>query len=109
MENNIELINTLLGDRHTLLLMLTVGFGLLIGKVMRTFVKIVAYTVGAVALFLLGLQYLGVIYIAVNQELVVELVQALFVKARSVGVAEHLFFWVPFVYAFRSRNLLKTS
>ncbi len=109
MESNLELINTLLGDRHTLLLMLTVGFGLLIGKVMRAFVKVAAYTLGAVALFLLGLQYVGVIYIAVNQDLIIELTQALFVKARSVGVAEHLFFWLPFVYAFRSRSLLKTS
>ena len=109
MENTPEMIQHIVGDKHTLMLLLTVGFGILAGKLLRVVSKLMAYTIGFIAIILIGLQHLGVIYVVVNYEFITEIVQMVFWQAKEIGIAEHLFFWAPMVYGFRKKGALSVS
>ncbi|MDQ7051826.1 MAG: FUN14 domain-containing protein [candidate division KSB1 bacterium] len=88
------------------MLILTAGFGLLIGRIIRTMFKILAYAIGLMALVLLALQYLGLVYIVVNFDFLYDMMQWIYGQSKNLGVAEHLFFWVPMIYGLRQKRLL---
>lgn len=107
MDNTSALVQDLLANKQTFILMLTAGSGLLIGKLLRAVLRIVAYFFGFVALMLAALQYLGIIYVVVNFDFLHEIFQWLFAWAKDVGLSGHLFFWVPMLYGFRKKGLLR--
>ncbi|RMD97371.1 MAG: hypothetical protein D6814_09620 [Calditrichaeota bacterium] len=106
MESGDSLVNLIFANKQTFALILTAGFGLLIGKLLRSVVKIVAYFAAVIALIMMALQYLGIIYITVNFNFLSEIMQWIYLQAKSLGFAEHLFFWVPMVYGLKRKRVL---
>ena len=106
MESGGEMVNLLFANKQTFVLLMTSVFGLLIGKVVRTMFKVVAYFIGIIALIMMVLQYLGIIYITVNFDFLSEIMQWTYLQAKQLGFAEHLFFWVPMVYGLRRKRVL---
>lgn len=109
MENSGPFADLLFADSQTIVLLITAAFGLLIGKIVRTVSKFLAYAVGIIALFVLALQYLGIVYVIVNFDFLSEIFQWVLKQASEIGVAEHMFFWLPLVYGMRGRRLLKVG
>ncbi|MFQ5629496.1 MAG: hypothetical protein ACE5I1_12105 [bacterium] len=107
MEETGTLIEDLLANKQTFILLLTAGFGLLAGKILRAFLRIVAYILGFIALLLAGLHYLGIIYIVINFDFLHEIILWVFTWAKGIGVSGHLFFWVPLVYGLRKKSFLR--
>ncbi len=106
MDPNPEVGNFLFANKQTFVLMLTAGFGLLVGRIIRTVFKIFAYAIALMALVLLGLQYLGLVYVVVNFDFLYDISRWVYQQATHLGVAEHLFFWVPMVYGLRRKRIL---
>ena len=106
MESNPEIQNILFANKQTFVLLLTAGFGLLVGRIIRTMFKVLAYAIAVMALILLGLQYLGLIYIVVNIDFLYDITQWIYAQSKNLGVAEHLFFWVPMIYGLRQKRIL---
>jgi len=107
MEDTGALIENLLANKQTFILLLTAGLGLLAGKILRAFLRILAYFLGMIALILAGLHYLGIIYIAINFDFLHEIILWVFTWAKSIGISGHLFFWVPLVYGLRKKSFLR--
>ncbi len=106
MESSPDLQNFLFANKQTFVLILTAGFGLLIGRIIRTMFKVLAYAIGLMALVLLALQYLGLIYVVVNFDFLYDMMQWIYAQSKNLGVAEHLFFWVPMIYGLRQKRIL---
>lgn len=106
MEGQAQTIDLLLSSNQTIVLLLTGALGLITGRILRTMAKIAAYVIGFVALLLLALQYFGLIFVTVNVDFLSEIFRWAFYQARHIGVAEHLFFWVPMVYGLKRKRIL---
>ncbi len=106
MQGQEHTLDFLFANKQTVVLLITAGFGLLVGRIIRTIARIVAYTLAIIALIVLALQYLGILFVTVNFDFITEIVQWGFLQAKSLGVAEHLFFWVPMVYGLKRKRIL---
>lgn len=108
-QDHSQLIQTVLGDERTLALFITVGVGFFAGKLVRSMAKIAIYFAGVFILILLGLQYVGLMSIDVNYAGMTEILNWVFLKSQNLGLAEHLFFWIPFLYSIRKSRILPAS
>ena len=106
MEGQEYTLDFLFANKQTVVLLLTAAFGLLVGRIIRTIARIFAYVMAVIALIILALQYLGIIFVTVNFDFLTEIIQWTFLQAKSLGMAEHLFFWVPLVYGLKRKRIL---
>ena len=105
MENSVDMIQSLLGNSQSLILAATVAAGLLAGRFIRFFIKIALYFAAFLLLFILGMEYVGLINVTFNPEAFTNLQIMLQTKFAHIGVSEHMFFWVPFAYSMRKTKL----
>ncbi len=109
MENSAALIEQIMGDKQAVILLITVATGFIVGKMFRFLTKIIFYFFAILFFFVLGLQYLGFIKIIVNYESIALFMQTAYTRLSHVGLSEHAFFWVPFVYSIRKSRLPSVS
>jgi len=109
MENSTALIEQIMGNRQAVILLITVATGFIIGRMFRMLTKLIFYFFAILFFFVLGLQYLGFIKIIINYESIALFMQMVYTKLSHVGLSEHAFFWIPFIYSIRKSRLPSVS
>jgi len=109
MEDVSSFANELVASKDTFILIMTAGLGILVGKIARVALKVVIYVIGAFVAFLMGLEYLGIIFLTVNTVFLQEIFAWTFNHAKSLGYSNHVFFWLPMLYSMKRRGLRPLS
>ncbi|KAA3612600.1 MAG: hypothetical protein DWQ05_18280 [Calditrichaeota bacterium] len=109
MENTAALIEQIMGDKQAVILLITVGSGFIIGRMFRFITKMLLFFFIVLFFFVLGLQYAGFINITINYESISLFTQIAYSKLSEIGLSEHAFFWVPFVYSIRKSRIPSVS
>ncbi|MCA9734750.1 MAG: hypothetical protein H6696_06245 [Deferribacteres bacterium] len=109
MDNSAALLQQIMGDKETLILLLTVATGFLIGKAFRLVAKVMFSFFAVLLFFIFGLQYVGFINITINYDSVALFMQTVYNKLSAIGLSEQAFFWVPFIYSLRKSRIPSIS